>query len=437
MKILLITTVTVITIIILWYYLHTNKTETFALGNAKTVPSGSTLTETFALGSTVTIPSGTTLTVPGLAVGSASLTGAFTSPDPVPITDFSVTSTTPLDPNAYYYLGQLNTSSSSTSITAKNGGSACPAFPSMIALKLPKTDATCKTALTDLYTYPADSYANCTFNTTDNKYYKTGTLNTDTSITLSSAFNGGNTCTSKLTAAGQSTNVTTCQNLDAVCKFSPGQTYTDADVFDISTDSNTTCSIEFPAGSGKWFKFASLKSEANLAIKPAIGTGRTCTQQALSSSNPLGASQNLWVNGVQQTQGGKLIQCGAINAVCNDNFNTNYTTTPNIYTGEYIYTHTKSYVNNVIANYNAQQSALTTAANNVATSGTTTSKCSTVTAVSTPTSTGLTISQVTACQEYNIAYNALYGATSSYSRNGVSLNQQYINVTATGYPIIG
>ena len=392
--------------------------------------------ENFALGNTVSIPTGTTLTVPGLTVGSASLTGTFTSPDPLPITDFSSTSITPLDPKSYYYIGQLNTSANPTTIPAKNGGSTCQSYPSIIALKLPKTDATCKTSITDLYTYPVDSYANCTFNTTDNKYYKTGTLNTDTSITLSSAFNGGSTCTAKLTAAGQSTNVTTCQNLDAVCKFSTGQTYSESDIFDIPTDSNSTCSIEFPVGSGKWQKFASLKSEANLVLKPAIGTGRTCTQQALNQSSGVGASQNWFVNGVQQTQGGKLIQCSAINAVCADNFNTNYTTTPNIYTGEYIYTHSQAYVTNVIANYNAQQSALTAATNSVIASGITTSKCAVVTPISTPTSTGLTSSQLSACQDYKTAEYNLYNATGIYARNGVSLNQQYINVTATAYPII-
>ena len=132
----------------------------------------------------------------------------------------------------------------------------------------------------------------CTDKLKNGVLYKPGTLKTpDSDITLQDSYNGGKTCTQTLSL----TKDIPCGGLDAVCKKS------DADLYDVQTDSNTACNIN---DGGVWKKEGTLKADALITITPKYGTGKTCTQQFSLKKN---------------------ITCGPINALCPINDNSFYT----------------------------------------------------------------------------------------------------------------
>ena len=251
----------------------------------------SSVTEKFVL--TNNIPSGLSIT---LSKGSQPVTATIGS-------NFTTDPAT-LDLNAYYAVGNLNDAGkkaiADANALSKNNGVQCTDFPSKLFIKLPPTNAICKTGDTDLYDIPVDSSTVCS-NNIGGIYYKKGTLKTpDSQLTLQDAYNGGDTCTKQLNAEKDFA----CSGFDAICKTS------DTDLYDIPADSNTVCSI---FEEGKWKKQGTLKSDASITITPKFGTGRTCTQ--ILGSQP------------------KKFICGPINAVCPINDNTFYTFNPNIVKG--------------------------------------------------------------------------------------------------------
>lgn len=206
-----------------------------------------------------------------------------------------------LDGNTYYAVGTLNDAGkkavADANLTIKNNGTTCDSFPNKLFIKLPETDAVCKTSDADLYDYAADSFEVCKPSMSEpNVLYKQGTLKTiDSSITLQDAYNGGKTCSQLLT--NQTTKYIPCGDIDAVCKTSL------FDLYDVPADSNNVCNI---LEGGVWKKQATLKSDAAITITPKYGNGKTCIQKY---------QNRLTTN----------ITCNAISAVCPINDNTFYT----------------------------------------------------------------------------------------------------------------
>lgn len=243
----------------------------------------STVVEKFAL--TSQLPANLTIT---LTKGSQSV-------DPVMGSSFTTDPST-LDPNSYYAVGNLNDTGiqaiNAANSLVKNGGTTCNNFPNKLFIKLPATDAVCKTADLDLYDYPPDSREVCTTNI-NGTLYKEGKLKKDESaITVKDAYNGGKLCSETLPA----TRITRCTNVDAVCKTS------DAELYDYAPDSDRACSI---LENGVWKKTGTRKlTESDITITPRYGTGRSC---------------------IQLIPGIKNIPCGPINAVCPLNDDRYYT----------------------------------------------------------------------------------------------------------------
>jgi hypothetical protein len=208
-----------------------------------------------------------------------------------------------LDGNTYYAVGTLNDAGkkavADANLIVKNNGTTCNQFPSNLYIKLPATDAVCKTTDVDLYDVPSDSFSTCTKNI-NGILYKSGKLKTpDSAITIQDGYNGGKTCTQLLPA----TKDIACGGIDAVCKT------TDIDLYDIPADSNTVCTI-LENGISK--KQGTLKTDSSITVTAKIGTGKTCTQLLPATKN---------------------INCGPINAVCPINDNTFYTFNPTIVKG--------------------------------------------------------------------------------------------------------
>ena len=251
----------------------------------------SSVTEGFIL--TNVLPAGLSVTITKGSQSVSAKTGSeFTNDD------------TALEPESYYAVGNLNDAGkkaiADANALAKNNGTTCSAFPNNLYIKLPATDAVCKTSDSDLYNVPDDSFSVCTDKLKNGVLYKLGTLKTpDSDITLQDAYNGGKTCSQILSL----TKDIPCRSLGAVCKTS------DVDLYDVQPDSNAACNIN---DRGVWKKEGTLKADALITITPKYGTGKTCTQQFPLKKN---------------------ISCGPINAVCPINDNTFYTFSPNIIKG--------------------------------------------------------------------------------------------------------
>jgi len=250
----------------------------------------SNVTEGFIL--TNNIPSGLSITLSKGAQPVTSTVG----------TGFTTDGTT-LDANTYYAIGNLNDagkkSVNDANALVKNNGTTCAQFPSSLYIKLPTTDAVCKTTDVDLYDVPADSFSTCTKNI-NGVLYKSGKLKTpDSAITIQDGYNGGKTCTQILPA----TKDIVCGGIDAVCKTA------DVDLYDVPADSNAVCTI---LENGVWKKQGTLKTDTSITITAKFGNGKTCAQQLPATKN---------------------VNCGPINAVCPINDNTFYSFNKNIVKG--------------------------------------------------------------------------------------------------------
>lgn len=171
-----------------------------------------------------------------------------------------------------YYKADIKDPNVDTVTVAKNGGASCPAnsptyFPTTVYLQIPPVNATCKTSDTDLYSTSADSHSVCNTNQ-NNVWFKQGTRKDENLIKNTDSQYGGLTCTEQVPL---NKNIQ-CGPIEAVCVTG------DSSLYDIPTDSSSSCSISTVPNSKDWFKTATRKTnDTSITVVAAKNGGLTCT----------------------------------------------------------------------------------------------------------------------------------------------------------------
>lgn len=184
-----------------------------------------------------------------------------------------------------YKKGTLKTDDNVLTLqNAYNGGKTCSQqLPLTVDIECGNIDAVCKTALSDLYSAPVDSFGVCTINN-NGVLYKQGNILSDSVITIRNANKNGKTCTLQKPATAN----IECGNIDAVCNTK------DAGLYDLNVaDSYSACNTK--NASGVWSKTVQRLPDDKLTSRPAYKAGNTCSTQIPAT---------------------KLIPCGPIDAPC-------------------------------------------------------------------------------------------------------------------------
>ena len=161
------------------------------------------------------VPAGTSISAPPL-----------NSSQPVSAGPATSITTTIDDPTAYYVKGTLNAvgqqAVQQANAVGVNNTTSC-SLPQNVYIKLPPTDAVCKTDIMSLYDVPSDSASTCSIiDPATGKKAKTITLKSDDQITLASGFNGGRSCVQQNPA----TQTMVCGTIEPTCPVNDNSFYT-------------------------------------------------------------------------------------------------------------------------------------------------------------------------------------------------------------------
>ena len=161
-----------------------------------------------------------------IPVGSNISAPPLNSMQPIPAGPASSITTSIDDPSAYYIKGSLNAVGQQAVQQANaigvNNTTTC-SLPQNVYIKLPPTDAVCKTDIMSLYDIPTDSAATCSIvDPATGKKAKTITLKSDNQITLASGYNGGRSCSQQNPA----TQTMICGTIEPTCPDNDNSFYT-------------------------------------------------------------------------------------------------------------------------------------------------------------------------------------------------------------------